>query len=235
MIEKTSATSPAWDSGAADLSEENTALDASFGDADALGRLYDQYADKLHRYLMTRTRGNQSLADDIAGDTWLQVAANISSYQVDRGGFAGWLFTIAKNRIASHYRSATTRREYLYSALLSGEADEQDAVDTVDQVDPTAGPDQHMLAVEAREAIEAAVGSLPNSQRQVMILHHWGRLTLAETAAVVKKTPAAVAALHQRALRKLAPALQGYSPRNFDASILVAVSGFEEHAKPNHC
>jgi RNA polymerase sigma-70 factor (ECF subfamily) len=51
------------------------------------------------------------------------------------------------------------------------------------------------------------MAGLPEAQREALVLHYWQGLTLAETAARLGRTPAAVAGLLQRGLKALRGAL----------------------------
>lgn len=54
-----------------------------------------------------------------------------------------------------------------------------------------------------------AVASLPDSQREALILHYWQGFSLAEIGKTLDRSPAAVAGLLSRGLRKLREDLQG--------------------------
>lgn len=209
--------------GGDDLKIEKDAVAASQGDMDALGLLHDRYAHQLHRWIMSKCRGNLALSDDLSSETWVKVAISIKSYRPPSEGggmFVGWLYAIARNTIVDHYRSRSTRTEHLYSPLIVTQLDEFN-----EDLAPHTSLDMYAVADEARQAIAAAVERLPKAQRQVMILHYWDRLSLAETAAVLGRTVNSVKALNQRGLRKLQVTLDTYAPRNFDASVLVDASG----------
>lgn len=51
--------------------------------AELLANLYEQYYDRIARYVYVRT-GNRDLAEDMAGDVFMRAAESIGSYK-DRG------------------------------------------------------------------------------------------------------------------------------------------------------
>lgn len=67
------------------------------------------YADELYGYAMSKT-GKQELAEDMVQDTFLS-ALNAASAFKGNSSERTWLFTILKNKIADHYRKASTRYE----------------------------------------------------------------------------------------------------------------------------
>lgn len=64
---------------------------------------------------------------------------------------------------------------------------------------PSQRAERHERAIQ----LAAALGQLPESQRQALILQHWEGCSLVEIAARLERTPAAVAGLLKRGLRQL--------------------------------
>lgn len=172
---------------------EDHAQAAATGDTEALGYLYERFADKLVRYLATRTSQNTHLAEDVAAATWVQVANAIDTYRRRGNGFEAWLFTIARNELNGHYRAAGKSREELTGEMLVH--DSPDASETP------------AMAVERRftaERVAAEVQALGSDQRECVTLRFFVQLSLEETAAVMGKKPNAIKQLQHRALQKLA-------------------------------
>ena len=48
-------------------------------------------------------------ADDVAGDTWLQVVGGLRRFRGEEQEFRAWLFTIARHRVADAGRSRARR------------------------------------------------------------------------------------------------------------------------------
>ena len=53
---------------------------AQGGDVDAVGELYDRHHESVFRYVRARVRG-QPLAEDLTGETFARMVANLSSYR----------------------------------------------------------------------------------------------------------------------------------------------------------
>lgn len=68
-----------------------------------LDRLYRLHADRVLRLAYQRT-GDRHLAQDIAGETWVQASTWITTLQADDEAAFGWLATIVKRAVAAYYR-----------------------------------------------------------------------------------------------------------------------------------
>ena len=106
--------------------------------------------------------------------------------------FSTWLFTIAGNLCRNRKRDLGRR---------------PDLVPVQDGADNSANP--HSLAEEAQTArrVRAAVTGLPEAERAVILLRHFGGLSYREIAEISGTTPAAVDSMLVRARRRLAARL----------------------------
>ncbi len=52
------------------------------GDAGAVARLYDLYADRIYRYLLART-GDPHAAEDLTADVFLRVVQHVERFELD--------------------------------------------------------------------------------------------------------------------------------------------------------
>lgn len=68
-----------------------------------------RYSDDLYAYAFSKT-GNAALAEDLVQDTFLGAFKSQDGFRGE-GSESTWLFGILKNRIASHYKKASTRFE----------------------------------------------------------------------------------------------------------------------------
>jgi RNA polymerase sigma-70 factor (ECF subfamily) len=180
------ATSPEQDT-------EDLAAAAAAGDMDALGALYERYADDVRRVAVLALQGDRNRARDVSGKTWMQVGESIASYRYRPGaGFVAWLVTITRNKARDEHRKAYTRREDLTADML--------LLDTADTAD---GPEEELLRAEQAGQVVAAVKRLTKDQQDVLKWRFWCNLSLAETADVMGRSPNAIGVLQHRALAAL--------------------------------
>jgi len=83
-----------------------TIQSAQRGDADAFRLLYRELQPRLLRYLRALV-GDE--AEDVASETWLQVARDLPGFAGDFDGFRGWVIKIARHRAVDHIRHCGRR------------------------------------------------------------------------------------------------------------------------------
>jgi RNA polymerase sigma-70 factor (ECF subfamily) len=171
---------------------------ARAGDDRAVGYLYQQIQPALLRYLRWQ---QASMAEDLASETWLAVAEGLQRFEGDEAAFKGWIFTIARRRLADHRRRMGRRS----TRTLPAEALPQVVADD----DPA---DLVTSRMSAQNAISALTAALPPEQAEVVMLRVIGGLPVEEVARVVGKRPGTVRVLQHRALRRLASQLRDVFP-----------------------
>src|SRR5690242_13354406 len=133
---------------AVSLESEREVVDrARAGDQQALADLYDSYMPRVYRYAMARL-GNAADAEDLTEEVFLKMLGAIGDFRWKDVPFSSWLFRIAHNHIATHFRRSAQR------GGVSSEISE----DMIDHRHDIAG------AVEARitlEEVQRATAQLP--------------------------------------------------------------------------
>jgi RNA polymerase sigma-70 factor (ECF subfamily) len=164
------------------------------GDPEAFAELYGRYMERVYRFLLIRT-GSMPDAQDLTSQTFLAALESIGAYG-GRGSFGGWLFGIARHKLADHYRR---RRPEI----------PLDDVEGLPHPDPP--PEQVAEARLQLARVSRALQSLDAQQAEAVALRLFGGLDAAEVARVMSKSEAAVKMLVHRGLRKLQERLN-YSP-----------------------
>jgi RNA polymerase sigma-70 factor, ECF subfamily len=160
----------------------------------ALTGLYRAVYPRIVAYL----RGVEPAdADDLASDTWLDVARGLERFRGDERAFRAWAFTIARRRVSDLRRHRIRKRIVPTSPDLLAESGgvgdaEQDAFASL-------GTDW---------AFGLITSSLPRDQAEVVLLSVLGDLGANEVARIIGKRPGAVRVLQHRALRRLARVLE---------------------------
>ena len=172
------------------IERERATVDrARNGDQSALADLYDWYMPRIYRYAMARL-GNPAEAEDLTEEVFLKMLGAIGDFRWKDVPFSSWIFRIAHNQLASHFRR---------SAQRGGPTSElsEDMVDWRDG--PAAAVEQSVTLEEVRRATE----SLPDAQRDVIELRFAVGLSITETAKALGKREGNVKALQHKAVAKL--------------------------------
>ena len=87
----------------ADADDATLLAEIAAGRADSFQRFYDRHAGRVVAYAQ-RLCGDAVLAEDLAQEVFLAVWRKAVSYQPERGGGPGWLYTITRNKVLDHWR-----------------------------------------------------------------------------------------------------------------------------------
>jgi RNA polymerase sigma-70 factor (ECF subfamily) len=179
--------------------------DARAGDTHALGRLYDTYRDRVARFATGRL-GDAEKAEDVTSETFEAVCRNLDSYQAGTD-FEAWLFTIARRRVADHFRRRSRRREVeLDETVLLNDRGGRAALPGPLPL-AVGGPEEAVLAAEQRSEVADAFRRLRADQQEVLALRVLGGLSAVQVGEVLGKSEGAVRVAQHRALRSLREAM----------------------------
>lgn len=91
--------------------------------------LYDRYFEPIFRFIYRRTN-NEDIAADLSSQVFLKALQKLNRYQFKGVPFSAWLYRIASNEIAQHYRDTQKNRivslEGIHIANLIDEIKESD-------------------------------------------------------------------------------------------------------------
>ena len=152
-----------------------------------LASLYDEYYDKIARYVFVRL-GDRAEAEDLAGEVFLKALESLDSYKERGIPMRAWLFKIAHNLVVDYLRRVAKRKVVpIDTAQVSAELDPQAMAETnVEFARVTKALDQLTLA-----------------QRRVIELRFFGALTSEEAGRVLNKSSGAVREMQSAAIRSL--------------------------------
>jgi RNA polymerase sigma-70 factor (ECF subfamily) len=165
------------------------------GDADAFSTLYARHKGPLYRYLLRQVR-NAGAAADLFQDVWSRLVANRARYEA-RAKFATYLFHIAHNCTIDFFRRDLKMRRR--SDDLDGQSEPE--------VPEYQRPDGIAEFAEQQSALLAALGALPQEQREAFLLHEETGLTIEEIARVTDVGLETAKSRLRYAIRKLKKSL----------------------------
>jgi RNA polymerase sigma-70 factor (ECF subfamily) len=145
------------------------------GDPDAFLALYARHKGPLYRYLLRQVR-NAGAAADLFQEVWSRLVATRSRYEA-RAKFATYLFHIAHNCTIDFFRRDLKMRH-------TARSDDADSTSPEPEVPEYQHPDRVAEFVEQQSALLAALGALPQEQREAFLLHEETGLTIEEIARV---------------------------------------------------
>ena len=164
--------------------------EASSGHKDALGALYREFHGALVGFLWGLASDE---AEDLAAETWIDMARALPTFQADGVEFRRLLFTIARRRAIDHGRKRQRRRT------------EPMDVHSLPVLDMEVDPATVVAEFEgSRHAIRRITELLPRPQAEVVLLRVVAGLGVDEVARVTGRSANAVSVLQNRGLRRLA-------------------------------
>lgn len=175
----------------ADLSDAVSA--AQRGDEDAFRALYRSVQPGLLRYLRVQVG---EAAEDVASETWLQIARDLGSFSGDSAGFRGWAVTIARHRAMDYLR---------HQRRLPPQGGPVEQLADVPAADDTAGSAVESITTDTALAL---IARLPRDQAEAVLLRVVMGLDAKTAARVLGKRPGAVRTAAYRGLRGLADHLE---------------------------
>jgi len=167
---------------------------AQDGDPDAYRALFRDTQPRLLRYLSALVGED---AEDVASETWLQVARDLHDFTGDYDGFRGWVATIARHRALDLIRQRKRRPQL-------SELPVEDLIGLA-AADDTAGSAIDAVATGAAVAL---IATLPPDQAEAVLLRVVVGLDAESAARVLGKRAGAVRTAAYRGLRSLGRRLQ---------------------------
>ena len=147
------------------LSDERLVDESIAGDRDAFGALVLRHQRGLVNYIF-RLVGSRDAATDLAQEVFLKVFVSLDSFD-PRYRFTTWLYRIASNGAIDHLR-----RKHLRTCSLSQPSPEDDAPAPPAIAGNDPNPDDMLRLRELEDRLDRAIGQLPPSYRQLILLRH---------------------------------------------------------------
>jgi len=154
-----------------DASDEALMLAYAGGDVAAFEQLYARHRGRLYRFLLRQLR-DPALADEMFQDVWQRVISARTGWTPE-APFGTWLYRIAHNRLADHWRALQHRPP------APADGDERTA-----RIPDHDTPERTLSEFEQRRRLQLALDELPAEQREVLLLRLEQELTLEEIGAI---------------------------------------------------
>jgi RNA polymerase sigma-70 factor, ECF subfamily len=156
----------------------------------AFAALYDQYVERIYRYVARQTGGDAQLAQDITSATFEKALAHIQRYRWQGVSFCAWLYRIARNELVQQQR-----KQRLLAPLFGWYAGETHV-------------EKAVQANEQHNELQEAMARLSAKEREVISLRFFEELSSAEAGEVLGCSTANVYLRLHRALGHLRQELE---------------------------
>jgi RNA polymerase sigma-70 factor, ECF subfamily len=150
-------------------SDNSLMLKVCSGDVDKLGLLFERHKTALFGYFYRITRSAE-ISEDLVQNVFLRILKYKSQFTGD-GRFSTWMYHIAHNVCADHFKKHRGRRN---TADLPG---------TVQEDCET--PEKHMLKDERLRMAEEALSQLSADQREILVLSRYQGLKCREIGQIL--------------------------------------------------
>jgi RNA polymerase sigma-70 factor (ECF subfamily) len=164
--------------------------------------LVRRYERELYRYL-ARYLGDQTLAEDVFQNTFLQIHLKRGLYE-DGRPFRPWLYAIATHQAVDSLRKAGRHPTVSLDQQLTPAQRESQAGSLLDLlVSEGVGPLAELQEQERQQWVRESIARLPDSLRQTLILAYHQDLKYREIAEILKIPVGTVKSRLHAALSKL--------------------------------
>ncbi|MFC2090279.1 RNA polymerase sigma factor [Bacteroidota bacterium] len=142
------------------------------GDESCVETLFNRHRSKVYTYILLTIK-NQALAEDLFQETFIKVIQSLRKGKYrDNGRFLSWVIRIAHNLIIDHFR-----KEKQMNSISNDDSD----IDLFNNKKLTDSNIEDLLISEQiRRDLRKLISELPEDQREVVLLRHFGGLSFKE-------------------------------------------------------
>jgi RNA polymerase sigma-70 factor (ECF subfamily) len=150
---------------------------AKSGDMDAIRFLYLRYRNNVYGYVLSILRDDHE-AEDVTQTVFIKLMSVIHKYEPRQAPFTAWLLRVARNVAIDSLRQ---RRPVPCEEVIESSRPADDS------------------SHDRRWGLQQALETLPEDQREVVVLRHLAGLSPGEIADRMDRTEASIHGLHHRA------------------------------------
>jgi len=173
-------------SGGRDRAERRAIERCQAGDMEAFAELYDEYAQRVYKFIYYRTSHRQT-AEDLSSVTFTKAFQNLRSFRGSQGLFSAWLFRIARNTVIDHMRTAKPTVDLDAAANAAARDDVAGEAEVRDRLDQVKG----------------YLDRLTPDQRDIVVMRLWDDLAYAEIAGLTGKSEGNCKVIFSRVMQKM--------------------------------
>ena len=144
------------------------------GSQPSIEELITRYKSKVYTYILLMVK-NQQLAEDLFQETFIKVIQSLKMNKYkDKGKFVSWIIRIAHNLVIDHFRKEkqinTCNNEDYEADLFNSR---KFSAKNIEQL---------IVHDQIIKDVRKLIDELPDDQREVVMLRHYGQLSFKEIA-----------------------------------------------------
>jgi RNA polymerase sigma factor (sigma-70 family) len=144
------------------------------GRSSSIEVLIKRHKNKVYTYILLMVK-NEQLAEDIFQDAFIKVIRSLKEGKYkDNGKFLSWVIRISHNLVIDHFRKEKQM------SLVSNDKCEADIFNNKKLADKNVEDD--IINNQICEDLKTLIERLPDDQKQVVFLRHYGGLSFKEIA-----------------------------------------------------
>ena len=128
--------------------------------------MFEKFYPKIYNYIYYRVLHRET-TEDLTGEVFYKALAFGPSFDERKASYKTWLFTIAHNVVANHYRDRKNNFSLDSSEDLAADSDVEDTAEQKEDF----------------RRLHELLATLPEREREVIALRYWGELSYKEIAA----------------------------------------------------
>ncbi len=170
-----------------DASHERSLVARAREDGAAFCELYDFYLPRIYGFIFRRVQDSHT-AEDLTSMTFQRALENVRRADFRNESFGGWLYRVASNAVVDY-----TRRDGRYVPMSALREEDEPGDKALDA----------LAAALDRDQLRRALLSLPEGQRELLVMRFYDDLDNTELCAALGCSKEALAVRLHRALRAL--------------------------------
>ena len=147
-------------------------------------QIYADYHDKVRHYIQGKVSGYHDV-EDLTSEVFLKIYNKLDSFDKTKSSLSTWIYTITRNTVIDFYRTSVS----------FGELPDDLSVDE--------SVESNLIKEESLEQLAAALESLDERERDLIILHYYSGQTLKNAADSLGISYSYAKIIHKKALNGL--------------------------------
>ena len=159
------------------MTDQELVYDYQNGNDHALAELLIRYKERIYSVIFYLVR-RRELAEDLFQDCFVKIITSLRRKNYDeQGKFLPWALCIARNIVLDYFRTQKNK-------VMIRETDEWSPFDII--AERGLSPVDKIIEDEKTAAVRVMIERLPDHQREVVILRHYGGLSFKEISKLLK-------------------------------------------------